>query len=156
MSQSCDEIIETIKAKNTQLDSLHAMMPQMPDELRRLSDQMKFVIDLIPILNGLNGDIQSIAFGVNSLELDRESLYSDAVLLGLCAYRFQGEKRDKFLNWLSSLDPPSRHLDVRTSRIEETGQWFLEDQIVQKWETGPSSSVLLCFGIPGAGKTVLM
>ncbi|KAK2764031.1 hypothetical protein FQN54_009650 [Arachnomyces sp. PD_36] len=138
MSQACDEIIDTINAKNAQIDSLLDNLPQLPDELSKLSDQMKSVLDLIPLLDGINSNVNNIALGVKSLELDLDS-----------------KMRDRYFSWMSSLDPPRRHLDVQASRTERTGQWFLDDHAVRQWDTGRGSSVLLCFGIPGAGKTIL-
>ncbi|KAF8457348.1 hypothetical protein BDZ91DRAFT_666551, partial [Kalaharituber pfeilii] len=69
------------------------------------------------------------------------------------------ESMEMLFAWLSPLEPQKRHQDVRSSRIANTGNWILQTDQFQSWVKGEGSShssqVLGCYGIPGAGKTVL-
>jgi len=61
---------------------------------------------------------------------------------------------------LSPLEPQKRHQDVRATRLENTCTWLLEDERYRHWwgidSTAPDNDrVLCCYGIPGAGKTVM-
>ena len=49
---------------------------------------------------------------------------------------------------------------MRASRLENTGTWLLEDERYCHWQGNDSivqdnDRVLCCYGIPGAGKTVI-
>ncbi|KAF8476787.1 hypothetical protein BDZ91DRAFT_646461, partial [Kalaharituber pfeilii] len=69
------------------------------------------------------------------------------------------KKMHELFAWLSPLEPQKRHQDVRATRLENTGNWFLQRREFQMWlnSTGdqPREFVLGCYGMPGAGKTVI-
>ncbi|KAJ7035270.1 hypothetical protein C8F04DRAFT_955187 [Mycena alexandri] len=64
------------------------------------------------------------------------------------------QHRDNILNWLSPINFFLRHADISQMQTKGTGGWLLEHPRFKKWESG-SGSTLWCWGIPGAGKTVL-
>ncbi|UKZ81806.1 hypothetical protein TrVFT333_009580 [Trichoderma virens FT-333] len=65
-----------------------------------------------------------------------------------------GQKHEKILEWLSPFDYGAEHSDVLKRRHPGTGQWLLDSaEFKQFIET--NKQVLFCFGIPGAGKTVM-
>ncbi|KAJ7434230.1 ankyrin repeat domain-containing protein [Mycena latifolia] len=64
------------------------------------------------------------------------------------------EKRQKILDWMSPLNFLQRQADVYGTLQPGTGEWLLREAQFQDWESH-SGKVLLCRGIPGAGKTVL-
>lgn len=69
------------------------------------------------------------------------------------------EKRHKLLTMLSPLEPLKRHEDVKSVRTKNTGTWFLELEAFCKWWDSntieDNTRVLGCYGIPGAGKTMI-
>ncbi|KAI5785379.1 hypothetical protein FPQ18DRAFT_86745 [Pyronema domesticum] len=75
--------------------------------------------------------------------------------------RLQDNEMRQIMSWISPLVPHKRHQDIRQNRLEGTGKWFLLKPEFQKWsdsesDDGISSShVLVCSGIPGAGKSVI-
>ncbi|KAL8828698.1 MAG: hypothetical protein Q9191_002441 [Dirinaria sp. TL-2023a] len=71
--------------------------------------------------------------------------------------QLSAEKRKSVLNWISTVKHEQKHHDIRTPRIEATGQWFLDQGHFKRWrdEPYPQSTVLLCEGIQGSGKSVL-
>ena len=68
-------------------------------------------------------------------------------------------ERNKILQWLSPLEPQTRHQGVRTDRFDGVGNWVFETNEFRKWcdrEDGCTGPVLFCYGNPGVGKTYLM
>ncbi|KAJ7483613.1 ankyrin repeat domain-containing protein [Mycena latifolia] len=64
------------------------------------------------------------------------------------------ERQRRILDWMSPLNFLQRQADVYGTLQSGTGEWLLGEAQFQDWESG-SGKVLLCRGIPGAGKTVL-
>jgi len=70
------------------------------------------------------------------------------------------DDRPDILAWLSPLDPKFRHHDIRGHRIENIGEWLLKTQEFRNWYAGnegseSDSTVLVCYGDPGVGKTYI-
>ena len=66
---------------------------------------------------------------------------------------------------LSPLEPLKKHTDIRANRHQGTGSWLLENDSFRSWycdstidaprHTPTDDYILLCHGMPGAGKTTL-
>ena len=60
---------------------------------------------------------------------------------------------------LTQLEPLKRHQDVRLPRSENAGIWLLKLESFSKWRDSDvldeDGYVFCCYGIPGAGKTVI-
>ena len=68
------------------------------------------------------------------------------------------DEKAKVLNWLSPLQPRTRHNDVRARRQDGLGEWFLQADEFLRWRDGGGESdkaTLFCSGNPGVGKTFL-
>jgi len=68
------------------------------------------------------------------------------------------DERAKILNWLSPLQPRTRHNDVRGRRQDGLGEWFLQSDEFLRWRDGKGESgkaTLFCSGNPGVGKSFL-
>jgi len=70
------------------------------------------------------------------------------------------KEKSEILAWLSPLEPQRRHSDIRTSRIDEVGDWLLQTKKYRNWLGGfrggkSDSSALFCYGGPGVGKTYI-
>ena len=65
----------------------------------------------------------------------------------------------QLLTMLSPLEPLKRHQAVKLPRAENTGKWLLSLESYCEWRDGngvaENSYVFCCYGIPGAGKTVI-
>ena len=57
------------------------------------------------------------------------------------------EKRNKILDWISSVDFSSRHKAVSNERVENSGTWFLRSDAYKNWLNGTASNVLCCQGM---------
>jgi hypothetical protein len=65
---------------------------------------------------------------------------------------------EELVRLLSPLEGQKRHSDIRTKRFHGTGTWLLGMPEFETWRDGVGdgiSNVLVCYGNPGAGKTVL-
>ena len=68
-------------------------------------------------------------------------------------------KIHKLLKILTPLEPLKRHQDVKFARTKNTGTWLLSLESFSQWRdsntTEEGGNVFCCYGIPGAGKTVI-
>ncbi|CCX30541.1 Similar to hypothetical protein SS1G_10749 [Sclerotinia sclerotiorum 1980]; acc. no. XP_001588302 [Pyronema omphalodes CBS 100304] len=69
---------------------------------------------------------------------------------------------NELLEWISTIDPQTRHRDISRKRRENTGDWFLRTEQFLKWRDYSQGSdesfentILGVYGIPGAGKSVI-
>ncbi|KAI5819510.1 hypothetical protein BZA77DRAFT_157423 [Pyronema omphalodes] len=75
--------------------------------------------------------------------------------------RLQDDEIQKMMPWISTLQPHKRHQDIQQKRLKGTGEWFLLQPEFEKWRDsevvgdGDTSCVLVCSGMPGAGKSVM-
>ncbi|KAJ7462944.1 hypothetical protein FB451DRAFT_1562373 [Mycena latifolia] len=67
----------------------------------------------------------------------------------------EAKKREEIMRWYSPLNFSPRQAEIINTRQPETGLWLLEDPTFIAWKSG-SEQRLLCRGMPGAGKTVLV
>lgn len=67
----------------------------------------------------------------------------------------EDEQKIKILDWLCPNDYGTEQSDLFNKRQQGTGRWFLDSDQFQQWFNSPKQT-LLCQGIPGAGKTVMM
>jgi hypothetical protein len=67
------------------------------------------------------------------------------------------EERDQILEWLSVVKHEEKHHDVRVRRMNDTGDWLLQNGEFQRWrdEPKPRLNVLWCYGIQGSGKVII-
>ena len=65
----------------------------------------------------------------------------------------------ELLRMLTPLEPLKRHEDVKLPRSENAGTWLLRLESFIKWRDSQTiednGHVFCCYGIPGAGKTVI-
>ncbi|KAF7345597.1 ANK-REP-REGION domain-containing protein [Mycena venus] len=73
---------------------------------------------------------------------------------GIQESELEARKRDKIIKWYSPLNFFPRQAEIINTRQPGTGEWFLENDTFKAWKSG-TNQVLLCRGMPGAGKTVL-
>jgi hypothetical protein len=66
----------------------------------------------------------------------------------------QSQEDNDILQWLNPVEYQSFHDDLVTKRQPGTGQWLIDSKEFQSWMAA-TKQTLLCYGIPGAGKTYL-
>jgi hypothetical protein len=65
-------------------------------------------------------------------------------------------KQQDIFKWLSTLSPSDQHLEIQKIRVEGTGTWLLEDPEFVLWSSNtPKCRTFCCYGVAGAGKTVI-
>ena len=70
------------------------------------------------------------------------------------------DDRSEILTWLSPLDPRLRHSDVVSRRVSDIGDWLLQTEEFQSWQSRdglgePRKATIFCSGNPGVGKTYI-
>lgn len=68
---------------------------------------------------------------------------------------YNRKKDDKLYDKLPMVPHLEKHRHAIEGHQPGTGQWFLNDTKFTSWKDGAGPSLLLCQGIPGAGKTIL-
>ncbi|KAL7963708.1 ankyrin repeat-containing domain protein [Trichoderma compactum] len=74
--------------------------------------------------------------------------------MGHIQLKVDKQEEKQILDWLTPIDYGLLHSDYYKRLQPGTGKWFLEQKEFQDWITG-SNDILFCYGIPGAGKTIL-
>ncbi|WEW56343.1 hypothetical protein PRK78_001786 [Emydomyces testavorans] len=64
------------------------------------------------------------------------------------------QTKTSIVNWLTPLQMSQIHQTISDQAEKGSGQWFLELNAFLKWQEG-KNNLLWCWGIPGAGKTVI-
>lgn len=65
------------------------------------------------------------------------------------------QQRQEVLEWLTALDPAAQQSDFIHRRQAGTGQWLIDSPQYSHWRA-TQGEVLLCHGIPGAGKNIFV
>lgn len=65
------------------------------------------------------------------------------------------EERRGCLRWISKHDFEADQETIYLKRHQKSGTWFIQTDEFQRWSDSQTSSLLWCFGKPGAGKSVL-
>lgn len=72
---------------------------------------------------------------------------------------FADDRVLELLTTLTPLEPLKQHQDVKLPRTKNTGIWFPRLESFCQWRDNNSMElsdyVFCCYGIPGAGKTVI-
>ncbi|KAJ7273817.1 ankyrin repeat-containing domain protein [Mycena rebaudengoi] len=92
----------------------------------------------------------------NILNEVKDAAHDQKQFIRLCgAEREHAEaERDTIISWLSPLNFFSRNQDIYRARQEGTGLWLLDHVRFKGWVSS-TGGTLWCYGMPGAGKTVL-
>ncbi|KAK3333052.1 ankyrin repeat-containing domain protein [Cercophora scortea] len=65
-------------------------------------------------------------------------------------------KSHQLLDWLSNFDYRAKHAEVVRRRVPDTGRWLLESpEFTDFIKCDAGSQMLWCYGLPGAGKSVV-
>ena len=74
------------------------------------------------------------------------------MLTGLC----KDDRMFELLKILTPLEPLKRHQDVKLPRAKNTGTWLISLESFCEWrDSNSAEKVFCCYGIPGAGKTMI-
>lgn len=146
IAKSChDVLIETeqridkYRDLETSPDTIHKTVKKAwkrlkwePDEIHKLRNRISSNINLL----------NAFSLGITRNDVSQLKQYKE------------DEEREKILNWLSKLNYASEQVANINQRQAGSGEWLLKSSEFQKWVEMPQQT-LFCYGIPGAGKTVL-
>ena len=164
---SCLQTLDKVKKILDKLDSStggHSMKPiqrlSWPFSVSEAKDLCieveghKTTLSLALTADGLSGllralskqkDLQSGIHGIKS-ELQQKREIETCIAIS--------KERRKVLDWIQPYDPCQNHEMSLRLRHPGTGLWLTESGEFKSWLTS-SPARLWCYGIPGAGKTVL-
>ncbi|KAK8430558.1 hypothetical protein IWX49DRAFT_636079 [Phyllosticta citricarpa] len=69
--------------------------------------------------------------------------------------RSREQRLQDALSVLSKVNYKNQHRELQRVRHAGSGEWLIEEQSLKKWLAEPASGFFHCFGIPGAGKSIL-
>ncbi|KAI5814506.1 hypothetical protein BZA77DRAFT_345612 [Pyronema omphalodes] len=147
MSQGFSQVILKLQEQHQQtIGSINIMKENLvpvSEAMIQISNRIETVISLVSDLSRDSAEIKKISEGVAML----------------CA-NDNDQQLKEIVQWISPLDPLKRHEDLKSKRFKDTGLWFLQSSKFETWCRGTTldqgfNPVLACYGIPGAGKSVM-
>ncbi|KAI5818441.1 hypothetical protein BZA77DRAFT_342841 [Pyronema omphalodes] len=147
LAKTSEEVLAELKAREGQmkqtLESFGSMQfPGMESLLTESKKQMDFLGDVIKTLE-LGQETQQKILVVTQ---DTNRILIESV----------DQEMESLLQWISPLEPHTRHQDIRSKRLKNIGKWFLESEIFRNWQDKSHEvNIFGCYGIPGAGKTFI-
>lgn len=146
MAAAFPEQAASAKSVVEKLETIGTYVSRASQEIDRVHIRLQ---DLEEMKNGMSVDIalsQSISVDIGVL-VDLAGLYAD---------KLHGQA----LEWLSPLDPSTKHEEIKFARVNGTCEWIYSDDDFQSWVKNPPSGHLAsarCWiGDPGQGKTFTM
>ncbi|KAI5816223.1 hypothetical protein BZA77DRAFT_293625 [Pyronema omphalodes] len=158
LTKTSEEVLAELKARKNEmeqtLESFRLMQLPGIDELLTASKQQTEILgDVIKILElgqqtQENANIMATGYFPTNLSIGTGSNFKLTENLD--------EEMQSLLKWISPLNPQTKHTYLRSKRVQNTGNWFLETEEFQNWRDGSDRiKILGCYGIPGAGKTFI-
>ncbi|KAI5816811.1 hypothetical protein BZA77DRAFT_55411 [Pyronema omphalodes] len=138
-----------------QLDENRQEMEKIASALQGISmaipDNLQTEMTKISEIKALVTDLSQFSF---------KEVHNISLGIGDVQKTLQDIEIGQIMPLISPLEPHKRHQDIRQNRLEGTGSWFLLEPAFQKWSEVESqdtkaNSVLVCSGMPGAGKSVI-
>ncbi|KAI5782133.1 hypothetical protein FPQ18DRAFT_132404 [Pyronema domesticum] len=126
------------------IEMMRENLLEIPERMQQISDRLTTVISLVSDLaRSSDEEIKRISEKVEKLDV-----------------RSKDEELEKIIQSISPLEPHERHYDIKSKRLENTGGLFLQTDELQTWRnTNPMqqgfSPICCCYGIPGAGKSIM-
>jgi hypothetical protein len=155
MAKMHKDLLAFLESQRNNLEAVAKMMPTVPDEIARLSQEIK---DVISTAASSATEFHDVCIGVQALKLVEERKLpalrkAETLTTKLCLEK----ANEEILRWISPLEPSKRHQDVRSLRLHDTCQWMLQHPEFLDWSSDtPTNRTLCCFGNPGVGKTIVV
>jgi hypothetical protein len=120
-----------------EMDHLFVLLRECGGDVADMYSTLSQVIE--SRVSSLQEDSKVVKAGVDTIQRDQDR-----------------QRHRVIMDWLSSDDFPAQHSDLIARKQADTGLWFLESPELKAWVHGTDKSkTLLCYGIPGAGKTMM-
>jgi len=163
-STMVNQMNEEVQLSRTK--GVHRLMwPFSKDENERLLNRISRYKDTFNLtLNLQNASAFSSSQWTNLCSLNSEKIQEDTKKIRMDTERLrddtrkimgdteriyshvQTDRRDKIRNWIFSEDFNVRHTELQKTRLENTGQWFLDSEEFKSFVNG-KYSCLLCEGV---------
>ncbi|KAF3931442.1 Ankyrin-3 [Dactylella cylindrospora] len=125
------------------------------EELTKNIQHNKTNIQLALQVNELSALLSALKAQEDMQQLmEKSSEQQNTILKSLERIELDSEKR-RILEWASSIDPRASQSQARKLRYDGTSEWFVDRDEYVKWMATGNSRLWL-YGIPGAGKTIMI
>ncbi|KAJ7076757.1 hypothetical protein B0H15DRAFT_893114, partial [Mycena belliarum] len=142
-------LLEKFVAKFEQPDSrLAKLSKQITWTLWNKKEATEFLMQFVAIKTTLN---TWLTMGIWYVYW--KSRKTQLIIFNFSNKEIEAEKQ-QILDWITPLNFFQRQADILAAWQPGTGKWLLSDARFESWESG-GQQVLWCYGIPGAGKTVI-
>ena len=117
-------------------------------------EEHKTTLSLALTVDGLSGLLQALSkqkdlqSGINGIKTELQQKREIETRIAVT------QERRNILDWIQPYGPHQNHETSLRLRHPGTGLWLIEGEEFKSWLTYPRAK-LFCYGIPGAGKTVL-
>ncbi|KAI5779969.1 hypothetical protein DFH27DRAFT_584918 [Peziza echinospora] len=145
LSKTSKAVAEELKKHKEQLNGIAALFPVLPAEMQKMNQTLSTVLQFLSAIPDMEAKLEDISNGVKALHTMRRD-----------------DERSKILDQMKTLEPWKRHSDISNTRAANTCGWLLNTPEFVKWFAGDKidmsnarGRILCCYGMPGAGKTVL-
>ncbi|KAJ6588433.1 ankyrin repeat-containing domain protein [Mycena capillaripes] len=138
----------------TLVQQLHEPLAQLEKILKHLTDKVDPARGdrLTRRVNWTLWDKKQVKVDLDEIERFKTLL---TYWLGLNTWDIsQNGEREKIIRWFSPLNFFPQQDDIFATRQEGTGEWLLNTDEFKEWKSG-TGVTFWCYGMPGAGKTVL-
>ncbi|RYP32850.1 hypothetical protein DL767_005006 [Monosporascus sp. MG133] len=136
------------------LTQLKAALVDLTQELH-LDSKGSQKVGRMELTSAVKSDTAAILEDTAHIEPIKDEVSRIASHTGTAVDAARQQRIDKILCFMAPYDFGSKLNDVRSSRVPETGTWFVESPEFREW-VHSEGDILWCQGIPGAGKTILV
>ncbi|KAK3321417.1 hypothetical protein B0T19DRAFT_478518, partial [Cercophora scortea] len=147
MSKSHKEVVAHFKAQS---DMLSQMASSFPDQAANTTSMLEKLRVIESCVTQSAEKIDLIQIGVAELQEMKKDL----------AEYYADKLHGQVLEWLSPIDPSTRHEEIKATRMPGTCEWILDNAWFRRWrQLSPlddSPRVGCWVGDPGQGKTYTM
>ncbi|CCX31727.1 Similar to Putative ankyrin repeat protein RBE_0317; acc. no. Q1RJR6 [Pyronema omphalodes CBS 100304] len=166
LAKTSQEVMTEFKAKENQLEqtlqSFKAMQLPIEELLtasKKQSDIFGHVIEILELGRDSRETQKKMLAVVQNTNGIANGCFLHVLVTSVGYFKLTeslDQEMESLLQWISPLEPKTRHQGVRPKRLPNTGNWFLNSETFQNWrDNSEGVNIFGCYGIPGAGKTFI-
>lgn len=136
-----------------------AQLPVSNDDINAIEAREKEVLKLASMadsktVQALDTQVAKLATGTTSTLQDLSGRFTRVLDINEAMQQaLEDKKLSELLHWLSPTPIALHHRAVADKRLPGSGQWLMDHQLFQQWESSSESSVLVLHGVRGSGKS---
>ncbi|KAF4871170.1 hypothetical protein CGCSCA1_v009754 [Colletotrichum siamense] len=139
-NSSLERFDDTSRAASLKPRAIWRRLRMNPEDVQKLRQRITMNIHFLSAIKGFR---------------DSEAMHATKQIVTSMHNEQTSRQEKEILDWLTTTDYAPQQRDHLSRRYTGTNQWLLDSSKYQSWVTGKSQT-LLCHGMPGAGKTVMV